>query len=166
MEQLICECGLWPDAGLPAQCPEFKCPPGWTDCCCRCLLYTQPDFKAQKSQLKELIKGMRGNTPVNHYPKYHCELNFIEQFWGAAKMHYHTAPQAKTARAMESTVKDSLDSVPIHQIRRFANQAARFVSAYRDGLSGSQAAWANKKYHGHRTLPPESILEAKDAISA
>lgn len=182
MEQLIRERGLWPDAGLPAQCHEFKCAPGRVDCCCRRLLYLQPDFKAQKSQLEELIEKRRHKC--DFYPKYHCELNFIEQYWGAAKWHYRAAPRAKTVRAMESTVKGSLDSVSIDQIRkyvpfsllfliflrslhhRFANRAARFVSAYRDGLSGSQAAWANKKYHGHRTLPPASILEAKDTISA
>jgi hypothetical protein len=50
-------------------------------------------------------------------------------------------------------------------LHRFANQAAWFVNAYREGLSGVQAAWANKKYHGHRTLPPESIFEAKEAIA-
>ncbi|KAJ6631350.1 hypothetical protein B0H10DRAFT_1772955, partial [Mycena sp. CBHHK59/15] len=37
---------------------------------------------------------------------------------------------------------------------RFANRSARFVSAYDQGLSGSEAAWINKDYHGHRTLPP------------
>lgn len=32
------------------------------------------------------------------------------------------------------------------------------MDAYRRGLSGKQAAWANKKYHGHRVLP-HSILD-------
>ena len=47
---------------------------------------------------------------------------------------------------------------------RFADRSARFVAAYREGLSGAQAAWANKTYHGHRTLPPQAILDAKGAI--
>jgi hypothetical protein len=47
---------------------------------------------------------------------------------------------------------------------RFSNRAACFIAAYREGLLGPQAAWANKKYHGHRMLPPESILKAKNAI--
>ena len=38
-------------------------------------------------------------------------------------------------------------------LSRFTNQSARFISAYDKGLLGAQAAWANKKYHGHRTLP-------------
>ncbi|KAH9007910.1 hypothetical protein EDB85DRAFT_1884158, partial [Lactarius pseudohatsudake] len=47
---------------------------------------------------------------------------------------------------------------------RFVNQAAHFITAYRDGLSGAQAAWANKKYHGYHMLPPQSILEAMDTV--
>ena len=179
MEQIIREHGLWPEAGLPAQCHEFKCPPDHTNCCCWRILYLQPDFIAQKSQLAELVEP-HGHI-CDFYPKYHCELNFIEQYWGAAKTHYHEAPRAKTAHEMENTVKDSLNKVPmIHMWRcfchfllyfpispshRFANWAARFVAVYRNRLSGAQAAWANKKYHRHRTLPPQGILKAKDAVS-
>lgn len=32
------------------------------------------------------------------------------------------------------------------------------MDAYRHGLSAKQAAWAAKKYHGHRVLP-KSIME-------
>jgi hypothetical protein len=48
----------------------------------------------------------------------------------------------------------------------YANRAARFISAYRAGLSGSQAAWANRKYHSHRTLPPEIIAEVKRSVAS
>ena len=34
------------------------------------------------------------------------------------------------------------------------------MDAYRNGLSGAQAAWANQKYHGHRSLPPAIIAQA------
>jgi hypothetical protein len=35
------------------------------------------------------------------------------------------------------------------------------MDAYRKGLNGQQAAWAAKKYHGHRILP-DTILEELD----
>jgi hypothetical protein len=35
------------------------------------------------------------------------------------------------------------------------------MDAYRRGFNGRQAAWANKKYRGHRVLP-ESIMEELD----
>lgn len=116
MKEIIRERGLWPDKELLAQCPGFKCPPNRTDCCCRRILFMQPDFIAQKSQLEELI-ATRGHI-CDFYPKYHCELNFIEQYWGAAKSRYRVAPRARTAREMETTVRESLDSVPLPHIRR------------------------------------------------
>ncbi|KAI9446711.1 hypothetical protein H4582DRAFT_1804652, partial [Lactarius indigo] len=47
---------------------------------------------------------------------------------------------------------------------RFANHSAHFIAAYREGLSGAQAAWANKKYHSHHTLLPQCILEARTTV--
>jgi hypothetical protein len=35
------------------------------------------------------------------------------------------------------------------------------MDAYRKGLDGKQAAWAAKRYHGHRTVS-ESILAEYD----
>ena len=47
------------------------------------ILFLQPDFVSQKPQLQELIESR--SHLCDFYPKYHCELNFIEQYWGAAK---------------------------------------------------------------------------------
>ncbi|KAI9443972.1 hypothetical protein H4582DRAFT_2071545 [Lactarius indigo] len=116
MEIIICERGLWPEDGLLTQCPHFHCPPGRTDCCCWRLLFTQPDFKNQKSQLQELIEER--SHLCDFYPKYHCELNFIKQYWGTAKFRYHTAPRSTTIKEMEKMVKESLDDVPLLQIQR------------------------------------------------
>ncbi|TFK23541.1 hypothetical protein FA15DRAFT_745030 [Coprinopsis marcescibilis] len=55
MEVIIRERGLWPYSELNAQCKGFKCVPGKTDCCCRRLLFTQPDIINQKSPLEELV---------------------------------------------------------------------------------------------------------------
>ncbi|KAJ7731643.1 hypothetical protein B0H16DRAFT_1329197 [Mycena metata] len=53
---------------------------------------------------------------------------------------------------------EAIDSVPLSSMRRFAIRSSRFADAYFHGLDGADAAWANKKYRGHRTLPP-SYLE-------
>ncbi|KAJ3522656.1 hypothetical protein NMY22_g11792 [Coprinellus aureogranulatus] len=109
MEQIIRERGLWPNDGLLAQCTDFKCKPGATDCCCRRLLFTQPDFSNQKSALEELVTR-RGHI-CDFYPKYHCELNFIEQYWGAAKYRYRNSPQTKSQDEMESNMLACLDEI-------------------------------------------------------
>jgi hypothetical protein len=180
MEQIIRERSLWPAEGLVAQCQSFRCPPGCTDCCCRRLLFSQPDFPNHKSQLQELVESC-GHL-CNFYPKYHCELNFIEQYW-AAKLRFHSMERVATIEKMGQQVVASLDDIPLLQIRRYfifhilalyrisdvfcryANRSARFISAYGQGLSGAQAVWANRKYHGHHTLPPELVAYIRQSVS-
>src|SRR5271168_5622877 len=70
------------------------------------VLFTQPDFVAQKSQLEEYITS-QGHI-CDFYPKYHCELNFIEQYWGAAKLVYRATPKTQ-----DMNVKNALDGVPL-----------------------------------------------------
>ncbi|CAK5274696.1 unnamed protein product [Mycena citricolor] len=65
---------------------------------------------------------------------------------------------------MRANVLKCLDEVPLEQICRFSIRSARYIHAYTEGLTGSQAAWANHRYHGHRTLPPDMMAEAKKAI--
>ena len=114
---------------------------------------THFEDEKQKSHLEEFITSW-GHI-CDFYPKYHCGLNFIEQYWGAAKLIYRSTPKTKDMKEMEENVKISLDDVPIVQIQwwasfssdldmpliilspiSYANCAARFISAYGQGLSG------------------------------
>ncbi|KAJ7343914.1 hypothetical protein DFH08DRAFT_701965 [Mycena albidolilacea] len=52
---------------------------------------------------------------------------------------------------------EALESVPLLFMCRFAVRSSRFADAYFCGLDGADAAWANKKYRGHRTLPPHYL---------
>ncbi|KAG2056618.1 hypothetical protein BDR06DRAFT_850242, partial [Suillus hirtellus] len=145
---------------LKAQCKNFECVAGATDCCCHRILYCQPDFTNVKSFLETTCKA-RG-FHVIFLPKFHCELNFIEQCWGFAKQIYRTYPMSTKDSDLEINVVNALDSVPIASMRRFAIRSWHFMDAYHKGLNGSQAAWAAKKYCGHRVLP-DSILTELDA---
>ncbi|EEB91975.1 hypothetical protein MPER_09582, partial [Moniliophthora perniciosa FA553] len=40
----------------------------------------------------------------------------------------------------------------------FFNRAMKFMDAYSKGLNGRQAAWAARKYKGHRVLP-QSLMD-------
>ncbi|KAG2109984.1 uncharacterized protein F5147DRAFT_745423 [Suillus discolor] len=147
MEVIIREWGLWPEAGCNAECPGFKCVPGHTDCCCRRILFCQPDFVSHKSQLEEYITSC-GHI-FDFYPKFHCELNFIEQYWGAVKFRYRSSQWTCDMEQMECNVI-----------------ASHFISAYSQGLTGAQAVWVNRKYHGHRTLPPDIVEELKTTLGS
>ena len=116
MEIIIRERDLWPESGLRAQCEKFQCDQGRTDCCCRRLLFSQPDFTAQKSQLEEYISS-RGHI-CDFYPKFHCELNFIEQYLGAAKFRYRTTAKTANMKEMQENVLACLDDIQRLQILR------------------------------------------------
>jgi len=116
MEQIICECGLWPKHRLPAKCTGPKCPEGQVRYCCCHLLYTQPDFMLQRPMLQEHIE-LCGHL-YDYYPKYYCKLNFIEQYWGAAKLQFHVAGHARTLEEMQRKMLESLDNIPLEQIQR------------------------------------------------
>ena len=49
----------------------------------RRIMSLQPDFLAQKSELETVIE--EAEHKCIFYLKFHCELNFIEMYWGAAK---------------------------------------------------------------------------------
>src|SRR5229473_3285160 len=117
MEIIIWEHGLWPKGCtyLLAQCLGFYCPSGHTNCCCQHILFFQPNFISQKSQLQELIK-LHGHL-CNFYPKYHCKVNFIEQYWGAAKLWFHMAGYMATIAEMETKVIQCLNDVPLLHIQ-------------------------------------------------
>jgi hypothetical protein len=116
MEQILRERGLF-HRGLKAQCTDrFADCERNMDCCCRRILYNQPDFANQKSALEELIDNY-GHL-CDFYPKFHCELNFIEQYWGAAKYRYRATPATHNTLAMEENVKSCLDDVPLVQMQR------------------------------------------------
>jgi hypothetical protein len=99
-----------------AECPGFKCAPPAIDCCCRRTLYNQPDFVDVESLL-ELECKARGFRVI-FIPKFHCELNFIEQCWGYAKRIYRLNPESSREDALERNALEALSSIPLITMRR------------------------------------------------
>ncbi|KAF9513212.1 hypothetical protein BS47DRAFT_1458988 [Hydnum rufescens UP504] len=139
MAVILEECGYDNVHDLCTQCPEFKCPSGATDCCCRCLLFSQPDFINVDSLLEA-----------------HC-LNFIEMCWGFAKQLYCKLLPSSAVEDVEHNMVNSLESIPITSI--FANRSLWYMDGYCHGLNGKEAAWAMKKYHRHCQIPTDASLE-------
>ena len=70
---------LWPEGSLNRICSECKKhSPTADNCCAVRLLSLQPDFLAQRPLIREVIEDREHK--VIFYPKFHCELNFIEMF--------------------------------------------------------------------------------------
>jgi hypothetical protein len=116
LERIARGCSLPNPVHLKAQCTNFKCPPGRTDCCCRRVLYTQPDFVKQASMLEDVATSE--GFKVLFLPKFHCELNFIEQVWGYAKRVYREFPASSSEEDLERNAIEALDSIPLLSMRR------------------------------------------------
>ena len=52
-------------------------------------------------------------------PKFHCELNFIEQCWGHAKSIYRTYPESSHEDRLEDNTVTALESIPLSMMRKF-----------------------------------------------
>ncbi|KAE9409843.1 hypothetical protein BT96DRAFT_931377 [Gymnopus androsaceus JB14] len=103
-----------------------------------------PDFENVESILEETCKA-RG-VEVLFLPKFHF---------------YRYNPESSREDVLMKNALDALAAVPLISMCRYANHSRRFTYAYSNGFNGRQAAWAAKKYHGHRVLP-ESIMEELD----
>ena len=158
MKQVLIERGLW-EEGLHADCQLCKDKIDditRTDCCARRILSLQPDFLAQKSALEEVI--IEAGHKCIFYPKFHCELNFIERYWGAAKRFTRENCDYSWS-GLQKTVPVGLNSVNVITIRKFARKAWRYMDLYKNGITGKLAEYAAKKYKSHRCIPDYVIAE-------
>ena len=96
---------------LNGKCKNFQCLPGSKSCCLQQILYHQPDFAGQKSALEEVAKAQ--GYRVLFFPKFHCEINAIEQSWGFSKRIYCQFPASSIEDDLERNVIAALDAVPL-----------------------------------------------------
>lgn len=122
------------------------------------LLGQQPDFLSQKSWLQETLDS-DDSFLLDFYPKFHCEFNFIELYWGAAKA-YARRNCDYTFRGCQALLPEALRSVSVPSIRRFARKCFRYMDAYRitdssgcRKLTPTQVEFAVKKFKKHRSIP-------------
>ena len=118
-------------------------------CCWRKFLAHQPDFASQVSMLEEVV------TLSGHLflllPKFHCELNPIELYWGEAKRYCRNNCDYKFS-SLQTTVPEALQSVNLEKIRKFCRMCFRYMDAYERGLPQYLAVFAVKKYKSHRAI--------------
>jgi hypothetical protein len=126
-------------------------------CCARKLLSLHDDFKAQRPWLVETIED-RGHRII-FYPKFHCELNFIEMIWGYCKSFLRrncTYSFIDLCTALPHCLKDI---IPLQFFRRASRHCYRFMDGYRQGLHGPVLDYVMKQYTSHRKIPAIIIDE-------
>ena len=146
MKQILIEQGLyW--AKLKMHCKKPNCDPDAIDCCAKRIIDLQPDFKEQKSLVNETIEAA-GHLCIM-LPKYHCEFNFIEFFWGAMKK-YLREHCDYTYSGLQKHILEAMASVDLLTIQKWEHWMIRWMDAYRDGKGTKEAQIQVKKFGSHK----------------
>ena len=128
-------------------------------CCLYGVLSKEPDFLEQKSWLSETVEKYPG-CYIFFYPKFHCELNFIEMIWGWTKG-YHRRNCTYNYKDLKEGLPITFEEImPIAYVRRAFDHCLRFMAGYRVGLTGAVLEYAVKKYKSHRRLSSSINLES------
>ncbi|KAH8916778.1 hypothetical protein BT69DRAFT_1227864, partial [Atractiella rhizophila] len=152
IKTILKERGLWID-GLRGCCKKIAEHHDDNKCCAQRWMAAQPDFQAQKSAVIEAVEA------AGHYaimlPKFHCEINYIEFFWGRIK-YYCRENCDYTFEGLKRTIPATLKSVKLSTIRKFEQRTLRWVQAYSEGKNVVDASYQVKKYSSHRRVPEKA----------
>lgn len=137
---------LFDDAEDENATPEDNLRPNEsTTCCMRKVLSFQADFLAEKPRLQLVIEA--AGHKCYFLPKFHCELNPIEMYWGWVKIRELNSPVQCSDILTSSTglraladgtfptarrlVPELLNACPTKVIRAFYRKTWRYMDAYR-----------------------------------
>lgn len=161
IKQVLLERGLWPESSrrsdgfaFTLECPRSHERPGCSKdlpggCCARALLAAQQDFKEQKSRLQEEIEA--AGHEVIFYPKFHCEINFIEHFWCGVKWWLRDHCEY-SINGLRRNLPEALHSVTPTSINRYYERCKRIIVAYGEGCEYGTEEFRDKIYRGHRQV--------------
>ncbi|TFK79205.1 hypothetical protein K466DRAFT_579249 [Polyporus arcularius HHB13444] len=127
------------------------CPFKSQGCCMARLLSQQDDFMHQDSMLELTLK--EAGHACMFLPKFHCELNPIEMYWGWAKYRYREVVKTNFEHAKRVAL-EALDSCPVEVIRRFIKRAWRFMTA-----------WAVRKQKQHRQVSRRAMMAIEAVLN-
>ena len=100
------------------------------------------------------------------FPKFHCELNFIEMLWGYVKVKLRRMCTFSFSD-LKQRLPELLDSIPLLPfVKRASRQCLRYMNGYRLGLIGPELDCAVRKYKGHRMIPPQNLQVIRDEFKA
>jgi hypothetical protein len=116
----------------------------------------QPDFLRQREWLREVVED--AGHQIIFFPKYHCELNYIEMVWAYIKSQLKMSC-THNFQDMLNLLPHVADNIPIAFIRGVSTHCFRVMSCYRVGLEGALLDYAVRKYRSHRSISATMVLK-------
>ncbi|EUC56568.1 DDE family endonuclease, partial [Rhizoctonia solani AG-3 Rhs1AP] len=149
------------DTGLDDDMPP-QCQARSSTCCMRRCLSLQQDFLDEKPRIQVLIE--RAGHRCIFLPKFHCELNPIEMYWGYSKRLFREQSDGTITTARKLVV-DCLNAASVQTIRHFWRKSWRYMDAYMNGLTGMQAEFAVKKFKSHRRIGKRVMMNVTSVLN-
>lgn len=161
-------CKVWLFRALPSNQTCRKLPSSsmlvnWTKhpinyrCCAWYVLSQEADFQEQSEWLAETVREQ--GCEIIFYPKFHCELNYIEMIWGWIKA-YHRKMCTYNYNDLKNSLPHTVQVLlPISTVRKVARHCFRFMDGYRKGLTGPLLDFQVKQYRSHRCIPDRVTVE-------
>ena len=104
------------------------------------LIDEELDFIEDKKifQSLQVSKSINKCSKVILFPKYHCELNMMENIWMDTKNVFNVNQdfKSKTDKAMRDKINEIMDGIPIDRIRKYACNTIACCYGYEGGLVG------------------------------
>ncbi|KAH7902787.1 hypothetical protein BJ138DRAFT_1021520 [Hygrophoropsis aurantiaca] len=115
-----------------------------------------PQFPNEAKGIK-VVLTKRGWSLVHFLAKIHCELNFIEFFWGKVKKYLQDNCDG-AFETLKNNIPIALQSVQLSTIRLWEHQMHRWMDTYRSGLGTKDAqfqvrTFSSTQYKSHRCVP-------------
>jgi hypothetical protein len=104
----------------------------------------QRDFQEQKGRLQEELEV--AGQEVIFYPKFHCELNFIEKIWCSCKAYtrdYYTF----TIQGLQKILPEAIKSVSTATINRYYHRCMSTFDVYFTGHTCGSMWLHNLVFH-------------------
>jgi hypothetical protein len=125
------------------------------------LLSEEPDFKASKETnwILETVQAF-GYCNAIFYPKFHCELNYIELIWAYVKK-WLRRRCSYSIEDLREKVPLCLKSIPLSIVKKSWQHCSRYMSAYRSDqrLKGPFLDYIMKRYRSHRRIPAITYVD-------
>ncbi len=113
------------------------------------VLGSHEDFQSVKTLVEELVES-RFHICL-FFPKFHCELNAIEQCWCHAKKYSRQYVNGSIIR-LRKVVPQSLATCQKELIRKFFDKCRSYLRGYNSGCDCSNVDSFVKLYKSHRRV--------------